>query len=340
MDLLKYIGKRILATIVVLFGLSLIIFVLTRVVPGDPARMALGPEATQYAVDNLNAQLHTYDPLPIQYAYWIGGIFQGDFGISVNSKRDVGVDIAQFLPLTLELGLFAGIIMTLFSIVLGVLASSHKDRFVDTVIRILAYLGVSFPSFVVAVLILLIVGVLAPEFSLLGQVSVGMSRPPTVTGMMTVDNLLVGNPAGAWDAFKHLWLPGIALSLGGMFQQARIIRSVMLDTAQKEYVTLEKGYGLPSRTIVGKYMLKPSLIPSVAVLGMDFAGVLGGSFIIESVFNRSGLGRYALDALLTKDLNAISACVLVFGLITALMNIIVDLTVVFLDPRIRMGVQK
>jgi peptide/nickel transport system permease protein len=336
-EIAKYIAKRIVAAVVVLVGLSIIIFFITRIMPGDPARMSLGPNAPQYAVDALNERLHYYDPLPVQYFYWIGGVLTGDFGVSIASKRNVSEDILQYLPVTLELVILAGIMMTFFSILLGVLAAWHKNTWVDTIIRFFSFFGVSFPSFVVAVLLLLLFCLVLPTLPVVGQLGGEFKTPPVVTGMMTIDCLLAGNPAAAFDAFKHLILPAVALSLGGMFQQARIIRAAMVDNSQKEYVTLEKGYGLPNRTIMGKYLLKPSLIPTVSVLGMDFASLMGGAFIVESIFNRSGLSRYGLNAMITKDLNAISGVVLVFGCITVFMNILVDLTVAYLDPRIRLS---
>jgi len=329
--------RRILLSIFVLFGISILIFVIARVVPGDPARMALGPRAPQEVVDRLRQEMYLDKSLPEQYYYWIKGVLTGDFGRSLFTKRAVIEDVKEYLPATMELALLAGILMVIFAIILGSLAARYRDTWVDTLIRTMAYFGVALPAFVVAVLFLLLFGYVWPILPALGRISVGVTPPPTITGMLTLDSLITGNFVAFWDSFKHLLLPGLALALGSIFQEARITRSSMVDNMHKDFLAAERGYGVPERTIMLKYLLKPSLIPTVSVMGLDFASLLGNAFLVELIFNWPGISRYGINAMLRKDLNAISAVIVVFGLVFVVVNIFVDIIVAYLDPRIRLG---
>mgnify|MGYP005835982753 FL=1 len=337
MNLRAYIFRRLLLSVFVLLGLSVLIFVISRVVPGDPVRMALGPRAPQYAVDSLRREMHLDKPLPAQYYYWIKGVLTGDMGMSLTTKRPVTEDIREFLPATLELALTAGLIMVVFSILFGALAARYRDTTIDAAVRIMAYTGVAVPSFVLAVLFLLFFGYIWPVIPVLGRLSPGVAPPPALTGLITVDSLLTGNIAAFFDALKHLLLPAVALAVGGLFQEARIVRSAMTDNMGKDYLAAAAGYGIPGRVITLKYLLKPSLIPAVSVMGLDIASLMSNAFLVEVIFNWPGISRYGMTAMLQKDLNAISAVIIIFGLIFVLVNILVDFVVSFLDPRIRLG---
>jgi peptide/nickel transport system permease protein len=210
----------------------------------------------------------------------------------------------------------------------------------DTLIRILAYLGIAIPPFVVAVLLVLLFGYTIPILPVFGRFSAGIPAPPHITGMLVLDSLLSGNFVALGDSIKHLILPALALSLGGMFQDARITRASMVDNINKDYLAAERGYGIPESTIMFKYLLKPSLIPTVSVMGMEFGTVVANAFLVELIFNWPGISRYGINAMLTKDLNAISAVILIIGFIFIVMNILVDIIVAFLDPRIRLSETK
>lgn len=332
----KFLIKRMLLSILVLFGLSIVIFFISRVVPGDPARLALGDRASQEAVDALRGEMHLDEPLPAQYWSWLTSALQGDFGKSLTTKRAVSEDIKKYLPATLELGLFGTIIMVSLSIGFGTLAARYKNKWVDTLIRFGAYIGVAVPAFVLATLFILIFGYYWQVIPVIGRIS-AVYAIPTVTNFMLIDCLLAGNPAAFWDAFLHLLCPAFALACGGLFQEARIIRNAMVENMNKDYLNAHKGYGIPSNIVFRKYLLKPSLIPAISVLGLDVAGLIGGSFLVEMIFVWPGIARYGTNCLLSKDLNSISAVVLVTGIIVTMVNIVVDLIVSYLDPRIRLG---
>jgi len=337
MSFLSFLARRAIHSVFVLFGLSVLIFIIARIMPGDPARMAVGPRAPQWVVDNLRQQMHLDEPLHIQYFYWLRDAMRGDFGISLVTRRPVADDIKEFFPATLELALFAGFINGAGGIFLGAISAWHKDKWVDNVVRVISYLGVVTPSFIFAVLFLLVFGMSLEWMPTMGRLSHEIARPPTVSGLFTIDSLLVGDFRAFLDALWHLILPGVALALGGMSQEARITRSTMADNLTKDYIASERSLGIPESVIMRSFLLKPSLIPTVSILGLDFAATIGNAFLVELIFNWPGISRYGINAMLRKDLNAISAVILVLGVVFILTNITVDIVVARLDPRIQLG---
>jgi len=337
MRVFTFLVRRVVHSIFVLLGLSVVIFIISRIMPGDPARMALGPRAPQWAVDNLREQMHLNDPLYTQYYYWLRDALHGDFGMSLRTKRPVADDIKESFPATFELTLFAGIIMGGVGIFFGTVSARHKDKWIDNVLRVVSYLGVVTPAFVFAVLFLLLFGMTLNWMPTMGRLSPEVSRPPSITGFITVDSLLTGNLSAFFDALWHLVLPGIALAMGGLAQEARITRSAMSDNLTKDYIASARSLGIPEKVIMRSFLLKPSLIPTVSILGLDFAGTMSNAFLVELVFNWPGSSRYGINAMLNKDLNAIAAVVLILGLVFITVNILVDLIVVQLDPRIRLA---
>ena len=334
--LLRYIGKRLFLSLFVLFGLSILIFTLSRVIPGDPARLALGPMAPQFAVDQLREKLHLNDPLWVQYVIWLTNALHGDFGDSIVTKRPVIQDIIQFFPATFELVLFSMVISIILSLVIGAISGRRANSWFDNVFRLFSYIGIAVPTFVWAVLALLVFVFWFKLLPTMGQLSTTIAAPPTITGMMGVDALLAGNWTAFVDHFKHLILPGLAMAIGTIAQEARILRSGFIENNKKDYITAAVTYGIPERDITFKYLLKPSIIPMISVMGMDIAASMGGSFIIETIFNWPGFGKYGMWAMLNKDLNAIIASVMILGFFFAMANIIVDLIISYIDPRIKM----
>jgi len=273
----------------------------------------------------------------MQYVYWLRDALRGDFGISLVTRRPVAADIKEFFPATLELALLAGIINGAGGIILGAISAWKKDSWVDNVVRVISYLGVVTPSFVFAILFLLLFGMTLGWAPTMGRLSPEIARPATVTGLLTIDSLLAGNPAAFFDSIWHLILPAVALALGGMSQEARITRSTMADNLSKDYIASARALGIPSSVIMRSFLLKPSLIPTVSILGLDIAATLGNAFLVELIFVWPGMSRYGINAMLRKDLNAISAVILVLGVMFIITNIVVDIVVARLDPRIQLG---
>jgi peptide/nickel transport system permease protein len=336
MKLLNFLARRVFQSIFVLLGLSILIFLIARVMPGDPARVAVGARAPEWVVERLREQMHLNEPLSVQYWYWLTDALRGDFGISLVTRRNVADDIKEFFPASLELALFALLITAVVGIGLGMVSAWHKDKLIDNVVRVLSYMGVVTPSFVFAILFLLLFGYLLNWLPTIGRLSDGVVRPTTVTGFMTVDSLLAGDVNVFFDAVKHLILPAMALAMGSLAQEARITRATMSDNLTKDYIAAERALGIPELQVIGRFLLKPSLIPTVSIMGLDFAGTLSNAFLVELIFVWPGLSRYGMNAILRKDLNAISGVILMLGVVFIVVNILVDIIVAQLDPRIRL----
>jgi peptide/nickel transport system permease protein len=330
----RILARRLGISVIVLIGVSMLIFAIARVIPGDPARIALGPNATVEQVAALRAEMHLDAPIVAQYGFFVADVLRGDLGLSLYTNRPVTVDIAQFLPATLELVLLAGILMVACGLPLGILAARHRGRWPDHVVRVLTLLTVSAPSFVWAVILMLLFAYFLPLFPVAGRIS-DVHEIERVTGFLTVDTLLAGNLAAFADALHHLVLPAVALALSGIGQAARLTRANMVETYDKPYVEMAQAYGFFPSRIARVWAFKPSLIPSLTIIGLDFAAMLGNAFLVEAVFAWPGLSRYGVAVILRKDLNAIMGTVLVIALTFLIVNIVVDLLIAFLNPRIR-----
>lgn len=335
MKINNYLTKRIVYSAISLIGLSVLVFIIARVLPGNPARFALGPNASQAAVNALAAELHLQAPLPEQYWYWISGIFTGNWGLSLFTHRNVLIDVEQFLPATLELLITAAIMDLLMSIPLGLAAGRMENTYVDNIVRVLSYIGIAVPSFVVAILLQLSLGYGLHLFPIIGELSPSLSPPPHITGLYVIDGLLTGNFVVVGNTIWHLILPSFALALGPIAQEARILRSSVVENQSKDFTLAETARGFPERAITLRYLLKPSLIPMITVYALDVSSMIANAFLIELIFNWPGFSRYGLTAMLSKDLNAIVAVVMVAGILFVVANLIVDLVVGYLDPRIK-----
>ena len=327
------ITSRLASTLLVLVGVSMLIFFIARIIPGDPARVALGARATVEQVEQMRESLHLNEPIAVQYFYFMRNLFQGDLGISLYTNRPVMLDIRQFLPATLELVFLAGIMMVGIGLPLGAIAARYRGRWPDNAIRLITLLGVSAPGFVWAVVLMLCFALFLPIFPIAGRIDNAFSVD-VVTGFLLIDTVL----AGQWDAFlsaaRHLILPAFALSLAGIGQAARLTRSNMVASYDTPYVEMATSYGYPEGRIARKYAFKPSLIPSLTVIGLDFAALLGNAFLVETIFAWPGISRYGVAVILQKDLNAIVGTVLIISATFLITNMIVDFLVAVINPKI------
>jgi peptide/nickel transport system permease protein len=333
---IAYIGRRLLYSILVLLGLSLVIFVISRIMPGDPARMALGTRAPEEVVQRLRGEMHLDKPILIQYAYWLKGAVHGDFGKSLITDRPVMEDIMNVFPATLELAFYILIFMTVFGFGMGTLSARYRDTWLDNMSRIISYLGVITPPFVFALFGMIVFAYFIPILPPMGRISPDIVAPSKITGFMTIDSLIQGNFIAFFDALRHLILPTISLGLVGMAEESRIVRGSVCNNMDQDYIAAARSYGIPERIITFRDLLKPSLIPGVSILGLEFATVVANALLVELIFNWPGFARYSMNAMLGKDLNAISATVLLVGVVFIFSNIMVDLAVNLLDPRIQL----
>lgn len=331
---LRLLLQRLVISFVVLVGVSMLIFGIARIIPGDPARIALGPNATDEQIDNLRTQMHLDEPLVVQYGHFLKDLSKGDLGTSLYTNRPVTKDIAEFLPATLELVLVAGLLMVCIGIPLGIWSARFRGRFADHTIRLLSLLGVSAPSFVWAVVLMLLFAYFLPIFPIAGRITDTYEIERT-TGFLLCDTLLAGNLRAFADALWHIVLPAFALALSGIGQAARLTRSNMIETYEKPYIEMAQAYGFSSKRIANRFAFKPSLIPSLTIVGLDFAAMLGNAFLVEAVFAWPGLSRYGVAVILRKDLNAIIGTVLIISATFLIVNLIIDVLIAFLNPRIR-----
>lgn len=332
--------KRLLWAVVVLIGLSIIIFSLMRIIPGDPARLALGPTAPEEIVEQYRERMHFNKPLPQQYIYWISGVVQGDLGRSTITQRNVTQDFAEFLPATLELVIWGGIPPIIVALLLGVIGAMYKNRWPDYIIRFSSYVIIATPAFVWAVILLLIFGYWFPILPSIGGRMSPEFTVPSITGLLILDALLDGQPAAAWDGFLHIILPATALALNSCMQEARITRSHMLENSGKDFITMLTSQGVPRNIVNRRFLLKPSVIPTVSIMGLDLASIFANAFLVETIFNWPGISRYAMNAILGKDINAVTGVVMFLGVVFILTNIVVDVVVSILDPRMRQSRSK
>ncbi|GGC71951.1 ABC transporter permease [Haloferax sulfurifontis] len=336
MSYVDYLVRRAIHSVPVIFGLSVLIFLISRVIPGDPVRLALGPEATDQQVAALRAEMGLDQPLPMQYVDWLVGVVQGDWGMSLRTNNNVFSDIVARLPATLELTVVTLFCAVLLAIPFGVVAGTNKDRWQDHLSRITALFGVSMPRFWVAIVLQIVFVVSLGLLPLSGRLSDGVAPPPAVTRLYLVDSLIAGQFGTFVDAATHLLLPTVALGLATLAQVMRLIRSDMIDEQRKDYVLAARAYGLPNTLIEYKYMLQNAFTSSLTVAGLAFGFLLGNAFLVEIVFAWPGMARYGVQAILYQDFNAIVGVTIVVGIGFVTANFVVDLLYGYLDPRVRL----
>lgn len=335
MDMKKYIGKRVFWGLLALFGLSIFIFYLARILPGDPVLMMVDPRTPETTIEQLRRSLGLHRPIYLQYFYWLGDVLVGDFGYSIYSRQSLTIDIKNYLPQSLELIAAAGLIQIVGASFIGISAGTNINKWQDHLGRLFAYITCSIPPFVWAIFLQFVFAYHLGLFPSTGALSGGYSAPPGPTGFITIDSLIHGRIGTLINYLHHLVMPALALSFLGMAQGARIFRTGMSRIKEKAYIRMSRAYGISKRKTQYKYMLRPGCIPAITVLGMQIAIMLGNAFLVEWVFRWPGFSRFAIRALLDSDLNAAVAIVVIIGFMFFVLNLIVDIIVAYIDPRIR-----
>jgi peptide/nickel transport system permease protein len=320
--------------IVVLFGVSVITFILVRAAPGDPAVHLAGEHASKDVLERIRERYHLNDPIYVQYFIWIKMALQGDLGRSIESRELVTREIIDRLPTTLELSLFAMIIASAVGIVAGIMSAVRQYSPVDYGVMFAALFGVSMPIFWLGLMLLFIFGVKLGVLPLGGRLTVGIYLEK-VTGLYVLDSIITLNWPALVDSIKHLILPCLALATIPMATIARMTRSSMLEVLRQDYVRTERAKGLSERMVVYKHAIKNALIPIVTVVGMNIGLLMGGAVLTETIFTLPGLGKYIADAILAYDYPVIQGFTLFFATAFVIINLITDLMYVYIDPRIR-----
>lgn len=331
---LAYIFKRLFQLMLILLGVSILVFLMLRMIPGDPAQLLLGEFASPEELARLRVQLGLDQPLPAQYWIYIRNILHGDFGNSVRTGVPVLQEISPRLLATVELSFAAMLIATLLGIAAGVISSVKQYSIFDYGSMLLALIGVSMPIFWLGLMLIYLLSVKFPLLPMMGRISMGLETEP-VTGLLLVDTLLNGQWAAFWDVCLHLLLPAFTLATIPMAIVARITRSSMLEVLNKDYVRTARAKGMGEPVVVLRHALRNAFLPVVTVLGLNLGLLLGGAVLTETIFSWPGLGRYVVDSLMGRDYAAVQGCILIFAGLMTLINLLVDLVYVVLDPRIR-----
>lgn len=336
-DFLYFLVRRIVFAIPLLFGITLLTFLITHVIPADPVTANLPQNALSHqpTVDAFRKKWGLDKPLTEQYLIYMKNLVQGDLGTSIKSKKAVIDDIRSFYPATIELstvGIFFG--MT-FGVLIGVASAVWRNGLIDYVTRVIALLGVSFPVFVLALLGLTLLyakwGLVAGP----GRLDFRTMPPPSVTGLYTIDALWDGDFDKFRNALSHLLLPGMVLASYSMGIIARVTRSAMLEAMSEDYIRTARAKGLREYMVVLRHGLRNALIPVITVIGLSYANLLTGAVLTESIFAWPGIGRYAFRASVSQDFPAIMGISLLFAIVYLGVNFVVDTLYFYADPRIR-----
>ena len=337
MERLKFIGKRLIYLVVMLFGVATLVFILTKMIPGDPTVANLSQRALNdpEVVAAYRAKYGLDQPVFVQYILYIKNLLHLDLGTSIRTNKPVLDELARCYQATIELALFAIILAALLGILFGVISAIKRNSILDQVVRALSVTGVSIPSFWFALLVLYFFYYKLHIFPGPGRLSNSFSAPATVTGMYVIDSLIEGNPAKALDALQHLILPGLVLAAFTMGLITRTTRSNLLDVMSTDYIRTARAKGLSRVGLIVRHALGNALIPVLTVIGLGLGNLLGGMVLVETIFNWPGVGQFAYESVLSVDYPSIIGVALLIALNYMVINTVVDILYGVIDPRVR-----
>jgi peptide/nickel transport system permease protein len=330
----QYIIRRLLILVPVLIGVSIVVFGLIRLIPGDPVTVMLGDRARLEDIERVREELGFNRPIYVQYVEWIGRAVQGDMGISIINRTSVMVELRSRLAATMELVLFGLLIGVVVGVSAGVLSALKRNSWVDVTVTFGALVGVSMPIYWLALIAIYALAVNRQIFPPSSRIDATF-MVDRATGFMLIDTLLMGNWRYFTNALWHLLLPATVLSTTVMPILARLTRASMLEVMRQDYVRTAEAKGLAARTVVIRHALKNALLPIVTVIGLQLGGLLGGALLTETIFSWPGMGLWTYRAIQSRDYPIVQAVVLVSASIYVFVNLLVDISYAYLDPRIR-----
>ncbi len=355
----RYIIRRLLLSIPVLLGVVILVFILARIIPGDPCRAALGERATDAICNAFNVRYGLDQPIPVQFLTYVGNVATGDLGDSIRFGRPVSQILVERLPVTLELTVYALIFAAVFGILLGRLSAIRRNSPIDVATMVVANLGVSIPVFVLGLFFAYLFAVvlkgtplsLPPSGRLTPGVEViplakawgltSLGGPPRVvldflSNVNTINAVLTLNGSLLVDTLRHMILPAVALGTIPMAIIARMTRSSLLDVLGLDYIRTARAKGVRERDVVAKHGMRNALLPVVTVIGLSLGGLLSGAVLTETIFNLAGIGRTITEAIQGRDYIIIQGVVIIVAIIYIVVNLVVDISYALLDPRIRL----
>lgn len=333
--MLYFILRRLVLLVPVLFGLTVLMFIVARVLPGDPVALAAGPNATAAEIARLRAEFGLDQPLLVQYLTYATGLLQGDFGYSIFTRRPVFDDLLTYLPATLELVVASMLLAVALGIPAGLAAAVWANRWPDYASRVAALAAISMPRFFLGLLLQLFFAMWLMWLPLGGRFPIILDPPAFVTGFLTLDALIAGDREAFVTALRHLCLPAIAMCLSPLATIMRMMRASTIEVLQQDYVTTARAVGLSPRLIVFKYVTKNALSATLTVIGLYFGWLLGGTVLVETVFDWPGIGLYATRSIVSQDFMPVIGVALAIGLLFMVVNLVVDILYGVINPKVR-----
>jgi ABC-type dipeptide/oligopeptide/nickel transport system permease component len=335
--MLATIAKRLMTVIPTLVGVVIVTFLLTRVLPGDPAVYFAGPAATPQSIAEIRKTLGLDRPLPEQFARYVGDLAQGNFGNSLSTGRPVATEIKSRLPASAELTLFGLILSLAIAVPLGIVAAVKQGSWIDHICRVVATAGVSLPVFFTGLLLVYVFYYLAGWAPApIGRLDAFATAPPAVTGFYLIDSLIAGDLETFRAALSQLILPALTLAIFSLAPIARMTRASMLAVLASDFVRTARASGLNDRTVILTYAFRNAMLPVVTTLGMVFSFLLGANVLVEKVFAWPGIGSYAVEALLQSDFAPVQGFVLAMAVLYVALNLLIDILYGVIDPRVRL----
>jgi ABC-type dipeptide/oligopeptide/nickel transport system permease component len=332
----EYVARRLLLMVPVLLGVALITFVISHLVPGDPARLVAGPHAPIEVILAVRTKMGLDKPVYEQFLIYVSDLARGDFGMSITTRRPVLDDLLMFFPATIELTVAAMLLSVAIGVPLGIASATRQNTLPDHLSRIFALAGIATPVFWSGLMVLLLfyyrLGVLPGP----GRIDIHVITPRQITGLYVVDSVITGNWSALASSLKHLVLPASVLAFSTLGAIVRMVRSSMLEVLREDYIVLARAKGLPERIVVYKHALKNALTSTVTLSALIFGTLLTGTVLVEAVFAWPGIGRYAVTAIEYLDFAAVMGYTLLVTLIYLTVNLSVDVLYALIDPRVRL----
>ena len=335
--MLRFLARRLLVIPLVLLGLSLITFTVARLVPGDPVKLAAGPQARPEQIERMIEEYGLNRSLPEQYLLYMGGLLQGNWGYSIGTRRAVGPDLITYFTATLELTIVSTIIGLAVGIPLAIISARWRDRLPDHISRFISIGTVSIPVFWIAIVLQIVFAQNLRLLPVSGRFDPRAFYPETYTGLLLIDTLIAGNFQGFLTALRYMIIPAFCQSLLVIALVTRQLRGDMLDLVRKDFILVARANGIPERVIWTRYLMKNALISTVSMLGFLIGFQLGGAVLIEYVLDWPGIGQYALKAALLLDFQPIMGSTLFIGCVVVVINLITDMLYRVVDPRIALS---
>lgn len=330
----RYFARRVVEAIPVIFGVSVLVFMLIHLIPGDPAIAILGERATEEDIQAIRERLGLNEPLYEQYVIWVGNMAQGDLGNTVRGNIPIENEIRDRFPATVELSLAALMIAVLVGVPIGIISAVKRNSLIDTASMFLALFGVSIPIFVLGLLLIFLIGVELNWLPFVGRLGSAYDIE-TVTGLHVVDAIIARDTDALRDAVEHLILPAVTLATIPMAIIARITRSSMLEVLNQDYIRTAYSKGLRAWRVIMRHAFRNAMLPIVTIIGLQLGTLLSGAVLTETIFSWPGVGKWLFDSIIARDYPIVQSMTLIIAMIYIVVNMAVDIFYAVIDPRIR-----